>query len=294
MTLRYDLHCHSLASDGALSPAALVARAAEQGVQLLALTDHDTLAGLPEARAAAQQHGVTLVPGIELSVDWQGRELHLVGLDMDPEHPAMRALVASQQQARETRARQIGARLDRAAGMALSYDKAAALAGTPAPGRPWFARMLVTEGKVRDEAHAFNRFLKQGQAAFVRTPWASLTEAVTVVREAGGVAAIAHPVRYGLTRRKLRQLLAEFCDAGGQALEVALPRMSPPQQQLMVECLRDFPLHASGGSDFHTPAQLWLELGRVPPFPPGVQPVWELFRTPLPAAAAVPPVTAAP
>lgn len=260
----FDFHCHSLASDGSLSPAALVARAAAAGVQELALTDHDTLAGQPEAASAAADLGVRLVSGIELSVVWDTRELHMVALGFSPAHPAMQQLVQAQQQARQRRAERIGARLDRAAGLVDSYARTAALADQQAPGRPWFARMLVSAGKARDQQHAFNRFLKPGQAAYVATPWVAMADAVAAVREAGGVAVLAHPLRYGFTRRKLRRFLTHFVDAGGQALEVLTPGLNSQQQALLLECLRDFPLHASGGSDFHSPQQSWLELGRIP------------------------------
>lgn len=277
MSRRYDFHCHSTASDGSLSPSEVVLRAREQGVEQLALTDHDTLAGLAEARDAAQQAGLELVSGIELSVTWQNRELHMVSLGFDPAHPAMTGLVESQQQAREKRARTMGQRLDRAVPMTGAYDKAVALSGQAAPGRPWFARVLVAEGRVRSMEHAFNRFLKQGQSGFVRTPWADMAEAVAAVREAGGVSVIAHPVSYGMTRRKLRALLADFVACGGVGLEVAVPGLNPNQQNLMRECLRDFNLYASGGSDFHSPSQTWLELGRVPELPEGARPIWEVL-----------------
>ena len=271
----YDFHCHSSASDGTLSPSELVDRAAERGVRWLALTDHDSLAGLEEAEARASQHGLTLVNGIELSVRWNARELHLVGLGFDRDHPALTELVAQQQQAREARARRMGDRLDRAAPMVDSYDKAVALSGQCAPGRPWFARVLHGEGHVRSLQHAFNRFLKPGQVAYVSTPWTPLETAVSVIAAAGGVSVLAHPTRYGLTRRKLRALLADFVTAGGTALEVAVPGLNANQQQLMRECLRDFPLAASGGSDFHSPEQTWLDLGKVPPLPDNARPVWQ-------------------
>ena len=275
MSRRYDFHCHSTASDGVLSPSELVRRASEQGVELLALTDHDTLAGLAEARACATSEGLELVSGVELSVTWQTRELHMVALGFNEHHPAMVALVDSQQQAREKRARQMGHKLDKAATMTGAYDKAVALSGQVAPGRPWFARVLLAEGRVRSLDHAFNRFLKAGQSAFVRTPWAPLGAAVEAVKAAGGVSVIAHPVSYGMTRRKLRSLLADFVACGGDGLEVAVPGLNVNQQRLMAECLRDFPLYASGGSDFHTPAQTWLELGRVPALPDGATPIWQ-------------------
>ncbi|PKM21791.1 MAG: hypothetical protein CVV10_07600, partial [Gammaproteobacteria bacterium HGW-Gammaproteobacteria-14] len=184
---RFDFHCHSLASDGALTPTALLARAAAAEVDCLALTDHDTLAGQAEARVAAQQQGVTLISGIELSVCWDSRELHMVGLAFDPEHPAMVSLVEAQQQARTVRAQRIGAKLDRAATLVDSYERAVDLSGQQAPGRPWFAKMLLAAGRVRDEQHAFNRYLKPGQSCFVATPWASLEEAAQAVRAVLGI-----------------------------------------------------------------------------------------------------------
>lgn len=274
MSRRYDFHCHSTASDGTLTPTELVQRAAGQGVELLALTDHDTLAGLEEARAAAQTAGIQLVNGIELSVVWQNRELHMVALGFDHQHEAITGLVDRQQQAREKRARIMGQRLDKAVPMTGAYDRAAALSGQSAPGRPWFARVLLEAGHVRSMDHAFNRFLKQGQSGFVRTPWVAMEDAVAAVAEAGGMSVIAHPVSYGLTRTKLRRLLADFVACGGDGLEVAVPGLHPNQQRLMAECLTDFPLSASGGSDFHSPAQTWLELGRVPELPADARPIW--------------------
>jgi predicted metal-dependent phosphoesterase TrpH len=201
--------------------------------------------------------------------------LHLVGLGFDRTDPAITTLVAEQQQARETRARRMGERLDRAADMVNCYDKAVELSGQSAPGRPWFAKVLLAEGRVRSLQHAFNRFLKPGQSAFVRTPWATMAHAIDVLHQAGGVAVLAHPTRYGFTRRKLRTVLADYVAAAGDALEVAVPGLNTNQQQLMAECLRDFPLLASGGSDFHSPEQAWLDLGRVPPMPENARAVWQ-------------------
>lgn len=273
----YDFHCHSRASDGTLTPTELLERAAAAGVQWLALTDHDTHAGLAEARTAAERLGIRLVNGAEWSLRWEKRELHVLGLNTDPSAPAMQALESAQRAAREKRARLIGEKLDRAAGISGSYASACELSGDVTPGRPWFARVLMAQGKARDMNHAFNRFLKQGQSAFVATPWATLEEGITAIRASGGVAVLAHPQHYELTRTKLRRLLADFCAAGGQAIEVAMPGLAPHQRQRLEECLRDFPLHASGGSDFHSPEQSWLTLGRLPPQPVGARPVWELF-----------------
>ncbi|MCH2557534.1 MAG: PHP domain-containing protein [Alcanivorax sp.] len=273
---RPDLHCHSLASDGVLAPADLVARAAEYGVDALALTDHDTLAGLPEARAAAAGHGITLIDGIELSVLWGTREIHVLGLWVNPECPVLGARVAAQLDARRERARRIGARLDKAARIEDSYAKACEKAASDTPGRPWFARVLVEEGVVRDQRHAFNRFLKKGQSAFVSTPWVTLEQGVRDLLAAGGVPVLAHPQAYSLTRKRLRELVRDFRNAGGLAMEAVMPGLSAQQAGLLEECWRHFGLAVSGGSDFHSPQQKWLSLGGLPPFPPDGRAVWQL------------------
>mgnify|MGYP003713901993 FL=1 len=269
------MHSHSTASDGILSPAALVSRAADYGVTCLALTDHDTLAGLPEADEAARQHGIRLVNGIELSVRHENREYHVLGLWLDTDCAQLQERVAAQQAARVNRAREIGRRLDRAATLANSYERTCELAGTDAPGRPLFARFLEEAGRVRNQRHAFNRYLKQGQSAFVATPWCTLDEAIADIHAAGGTAVLAHPQAYGMTRKKLRQFLACFKEAGGDGLEVAMPGLSPQQSALLDECWQHFDLQVSAGSDFHSPEQKWLALGRLPPVPNGARPVWE-------------------
>lgn len=274
----YDFHCHSQASDGHLTPTALVELAADQGVEWLALTDHDTHAGLEEAATACKARRIRLIAGAEWSLCWGARELHVLGLDVDPMAKAIRQLEANQQEARRKRASLIGARLDRAANMTDSYVKACELAQSEAPGRPLFARVLLAEGRVRNMQHAFNRFLKKGQAAFVATPWATIEAGVAAIREAGGQAVVAHPHHYGLTRTKLRRLLTDFCAAGGAGLEVAMPNLTPQQRRLLIECARDFSLLASGGSDFHSPEQHWLSLGKLPALPADLTPVAARFR----------------
>ena len=275
MTACFDLHSHSLASDGALSPTDLVARAADYGVTHLALTDHDTLRGLNEARQAAQARGMTLINGIELSVRHDNREFHVLGLWVDVDDPTLQARVSAQNEARINRAREIGRRLDRAAGLANSYERACELADNDAPGRPWFAKLLEQAGRVRNHRHAFNRFLKQGQSAFVATPWCSLEEGIAAIRAAGGTAVLAHPHAYNMTRKRLRHFLGQFKAAGGDGLEVAMPGLTPHQQALLDECWQHFDLKVSAGSDFHSPEQRWLALGRLPPVPAGATPVWE-------------------
>ena len=275
---RFDLHSHSLASDGALSPADLVSRAAAYGVTTLALTDHDTLAGLPEAHKAASEAGIRLINGIELSVRHGNREYHILGLDLSLDSEPLCRRVESQQQARVKRAQEIGRRLDKAAGLANSYERTCELADSHAPGRPWFARYLEQTGRVRNARHAFNRFLKQGQSAFVATPWCTMEEAIADIHAAGGQAVVAHPHGYGLTRKKLRQLLGAFKEQGGDGLEVAMPGLTRQQQELLDECWRHFDLNVSAGSDFHSPEQKWLALGRLPDLPADARPVWDYFQ----------------
>ncbi len=260
-----------------MSPTEVVERAAEAGVEWLALTDHDTHAGLDEAFCASQQQGIQLIPGAEWSLKWNKRDWHVLGLNVDPAHEAMTQLETYQQAARLKRAQQIGKRLDKAANLIGSYEKACTLADNPAPARPWFARMLLAEGRVRSMNHAFNRFLKKGQSAFVATPWASMEEGIAAIKAAGGTAVLAHPQHYKLTRTKLRRLLTAFCELGGEGLEVVMPNLTPHQNRLLAECLHDFSLVASGGSDFHSPEQKWLKLGGLPAMPAKARPVWDLW-----------------
>lgn len=276
-TFRYDFHCHSTASDGHLSPSALVELAAKNQVEWLALTDHDTHAGLEDALRVCRQHSIRLVPAAEWSLGYKTRDYHVIGLNVDPSAAAMKRMQQSQQTVRRSRAIAIGQRLDRAATINDSYHKACSLADSDAPGRPWFARVLIAEGCVRDQRHAFNRFLKKGQAAFVKTAWIGLEEGITNIRSAGGIAVLAHPQHYGLTRSKLRRLLQDFKQLGGRSMEVAMPNLTLQQHRLLTDCCNDFELLASGGSDFHSPEQRWLKLGEIPDLSANLTPVWSAF-----------------
>lgn len=262
--LIYDYHCHSTASDGTLSPTELVELAVSLGVQSFAITDHDTVASYEEASLAAAAASLELISGVELSVLWERIELHMVGLGMDIYAPLFVDLIAQQQNARTERALKMGRKLDQVTGLTGAYEGACALAGSRAPGRPHFAQWLVAKKQVRDSEHAFNRFLKVGRSGFVSTPWVSLEKAVHVVTACGGVAVMAHPTRYRFTRTKLRRLLSQFRAFGGEGMEVALPRLAPAQEEMLYDCLVEFSLVASGGSDFHSPQQHWLALGRTP------------------------------
>ncbi|WP_375193506.1 PHP domain-containing protein [Marinobacter sp.] len=279
-----DLHCHSTASDGALSPAALVARAAEKGVTHLALTDHDTISGLSEAATAARTHDIQLIPGTELSCLWKSRTIHIVGLDFDPADPGLLAALEQQNDNRWARARMIASRLEKLAVPDL-LDRATVRAGGDVPGRPHFAEVLVERGVVRNAAQAFKRYLGTGKAGDVKAYWPDLSEVVNWINAAGGIAVLAHPRKYQLTATKLRELTADFRRAGGRALEVSTSGQSSGDLGFLAELCRKEQLLASQGSDFHFPGAPWCELGRIMKMPDGLAPVWQSFRQPVQTAA---------
>ncbi|MCG8038057.1 MAG: PHP domain-containing protein [Candidatus Thiodiazotropha taylori] len=270
----YDLHSHSIASDGTLSPRALVQRAAEAGVEVLALTDHDTTAGIDEASEAAQSCGLVLIPGVEVSVSWNRQTVHLVGLNVDPHDSQLNAGLQKLRDFREWRAEEIGRRLDKA-GISGAYEGALALAEGCLVSRTHFARFLVQSGIVEDERKVFKRFLVSGKPGHVPGEWASLEEAVGWIHAAGGQAVIAHPARYRMTRSKLRQLLKQFVALQGDGLEVVSGSHSRDDYVSMAKHAKDFDLLASAGSDFHCPKNPWIELGRLPRLPEGCKPVWQ-------------------
>ncbi|MFW5825074.1 MAG: PHP domain-containing protein [Marinobacter sp.] len=278
-----DLHCHSTVSDGALTPSELVARAAGQGVTHLALTDHDTLDGVAEARAAATAASITLINGIELSCVWRKHTIHIVGLDMRPDDPGFARQVAGQQASRWKRASAIADKLARhVTGCDRTIlDQATRLAGGEVPGRPHFARALVETGLVRDSAQAFRRYLGSGKPGDVKAFWPELAEVVEWVTAAGGIAVLAHPRKYKLTATRLRELVADFRAAGGEGIEVVTSGQSSGDLGFLTELCRRQDMLASRGSDFHFPGASWCELGRIPPLPEGLTPVWQRFREPL-------------
>ena len=269
-----DLHCHSTYSDGTLTPGDLVARAAQRGVAILALTDHDDTGGLAAARAAAQCRGLNLIDGVEISVTWQSQTIHIVGLGIDPANAALQAGLAATRGGRGARAEKIIAAFDQV-GIAGSREGAQEFAGNPQlMSRTHFARFLIKRGVVKDMKSAFRRFLGGGQPCFVPHQWASLRDAVAWITGSGGAAVIAHPGRYSLDTAQMRQLLAEFRDLGGAAIEVVTSSHTPHQYAAFAAHARQFGLAASAGSDFHSPAESYHDLGRLPPLPAGCVPVW--------------------
>jgi predicted metal-dependent phosphoesterase TrpH len=272
----YDLHCHSTASDGALSPAELVHRAYQHGVTSLALTDHDTTAGLTEARLSADATGIKLIAGIELSANWQDKCFHIVGLGIDPAYAPLAEAIDNLQKIRMERAEKIALKLEkkRITG-ALEAVKNAA--GDGMITRSHFADFLLSQSHVSTQQEAFDRYLAKGKPAYVPTSWAELELAVNWITQSGGVAVLAHPLRYKLTANWMKRLLTAFKNAGGQGIEVITARNNADEIKLAADYAARFELAGSVGSDFHSAANQWVELGRLAPLPKSIKPVWELL-----------------
>lgn len=278
MEKTYDLHSHTLCSDGVLTPAELVRRAADKGVDVLALTDHDVTDGLAEAQVAAGQAGIELVPGVEISVTWQGRTIHVVGLGIDPENEALANGLAGLRSVRDARGRDIGERLQQA-GVDRAYEGARAFAHGKILSRTHFARFLVDAGYAPNLNKAFKNYLHKGKPGHVRSEWATLEQCLDWIRVAGGVAVIAHPARYPLGTGVMRRLLGEFREAGGRAIEVVTGNYNADETQRFARLAQEFELLSSCGSDFHGPEQHWLELGKLAPLPDGCTPVWQAWES---------------
>jgi 3',5'-nucleoside bisphosphate phosphatase len=275
--LRYDLHCHSTRSDGLLTPGDVIRRAVEGGVDVVALTDHDELAGLEEARAAARETGIGFINGSELSVTWQGDTVHIVALGIDPENGALGEGLAGVRSGRDARARRIGEALGHV-GIPDAFEGALAyVTSERLISRTHFARYLVESGHVRDMKDAFKRFLTTGKPGYVAHEWATLSQVIAWIHAAGGQAVIAHPGRYKLTPSGLRALVAEFRDLGGDALEVVSPSHTAAQYAEFAALARTYGLKASCGTDFHGPGESRLDFGELPPLPTGVEPVWSTW-----------------
>jgi len=277
MRVKYDLHTHSTASDGTLEPAELVRRAALSDVRVLALTDHDTTAGVAEAAREAQSLGIGFVPGVEISATWGSTGIHIVGLGVDPECALLREGLDSMREYRLWRAREIGRKLD-ASGISGAFEGARKFAGGGLIARPHFARYLITQGIAPDMRTVFKRYLVRGKPGYVASRWASVEDAVGWIKAAGGQAVIAHPARYSLTRTKLRRLLGEFVSAGGEGLEVVSGAHSRDEARTMAFHALDFGLLASMGSDYHGPENPWSDLGRLPDLPADAVPIWRDWR----------------
>jgi predicted metal-dependent phosphoesterase TrpH len=271
-----DLHTHSTCSDGSLTPTALLSRAAAAGVEVLALTDHDTVAGIEEARIAAAALGVELVPGVEISASWRAQAVHVLGLWIDPASPALLDRLQTQAELRRSRMRKMCARLDK-----LRLPGAALLAAVEMnpglPTRAHLAEALAAAGHVATPDAAFRKYLSQGKTAYVAAAWPPLEDVLGWIRAAGGTASLAHPMRYSLSSGARRRLLGDFAAGGGTALEVVSGGNGIQHADTCATLAVSYGLSGSVGSDFHNPGAAWNPLGRSLKLPDCVTPVWRSF-----------------
>ena len=278
--MKIDLHCHTTASDGTLSPEQLIDLAVEREITTLAITDHDTTAGYEQVRDYAQQQDLQLIVGSEVSCQWRGQTIHIVGLDFDIDHPKLQAGLKHNRVKRWQRARQMDEKCQ-ALKLEGVLDEMMPLQEDDMIGRNHFAEVLIRRKKVKNQQQAFDKFLKKGRPLYVEVDWPSLQEVVGWIKAAGGIAVIAHPRQYKMTSNKLNKMIADFIEAGGQALEVVnQPRANSDQIGMADRAVR-FGLYASVGSDFHRPEHTWRGLGWLAPLPYKCQPVWQLFKTPV-------------
>lgn len=272
-----DLHCHSSASDGLLPPAEVAARAADNGVEMLALTDHDNLGGLPSARAVADERGMRFINGVEISIEWGGLQVHVVGLNFDADDAALNAGLSMIRGGRIERARRMSAELEKI-GIEGCFDGAMRHTENPSLiSRSHFARYLVEIGVCKDVRSVFESYIVPGRPGYVDHRWATLEESVGWINGAGGVAVIAHPGRYKLSKPEMRQFLEEFKQVGGQAIEVVSGSHSQDNVTTFGRYAREYGFLASCGSDFHGPGESYIDLGKIAPLPADLTPVWEAF-----------------
>lgn len=281
----YDLHSHTTASDGCLTPTQLVQRAVEMRVGVLAITDHDTTEGLAEAASVIANLALPLqlVNGVEVSTGWENHEIHIVGLGIDIAQPALLQLLAEQSERRNLRAQEIGNRLAKSR-IPDAYAGAQKLAGDGEITRGHFARYLVQIGAADNVAQVFKKYLAKGKTGYVPPQWCTIEQAINVIHQSGGQAVLAHPGRYDLSAKWLKRLLAHFAEHGGDAMEVAQCQQAPHERSLLAKYAQDYQLLASQGSDFHQPCA-WIELGRKLWLPGGVEPVWRDWSHSQPTSA---------
>lgn len=270
----YDLHCHSTASDGLLAPATLVERAAGNGVDVLALTDHDEISGLAEARSRAAELELRFIDGVEVSVSWSGVTIHIVGLNIDPDNAQLQQGLQAIRQGRTERAKKMAQDLARA-GIPGSLEGAYAYVDNPnLIGRTHFARFLVEKRYVSDVKSAFQHYLVSGKPGYVPHQWATLDDGLACIKAGGGVAVLAHPGRYKLTRTEMCKFLGEFKDGGGTGIEVVTGSHTAEQFLQYGILAQEFGLLASRGSDFHGPGESRVDLGQLPNVAADLKPVW--------------------
>lgn len=274
--MRADLHMHSTASDGSLTPEELLGRAAAAGVELMSITDHDTVNAYRDLPAAASGTGPRLIPGVEFSARWRKLGIHIVGLNIDPQSAAMQTAGQHQARVRNNRAERIAAKLEKL-GFTDTLAGARQLAGDASIGRPHFARYLVDSGQISSEPKAFQKYLGQGKTGDVREDWPETEAVIDWIESAGGVAVLAHPGKYKLTNLKLETLVQDFAAAGGRAIEVLCGQQEQKLTRKLEKLANRNGLAASCGSDFHSPQQHWAQVGAVALLPRNCVPVWEIW-----------------
>ena len=273
MNLHCDLHSHSTVSDGTLTPTELILRAFEKDVEIFALTDHDATEGLKEAAVAADKVGLHFIPGIELSVTWSHQTIHIVGLGINPDDEVLNKGLKELREFRNRRGVEIAQKLEKA-GFDNPFEGAKKFANGEILSRTHFARYIVEQGRAKDIRQVFKRFLVRGKPGFVAGKWASLEDALSWIHGAGGIAVIAHPARYNLSATRLRQLIADFKEHGGIGFEAVSGSHSPDEELRMAQLANQFELFVSKGSDFHSPENIYRELGVLQDIPAGSIPLW--------------------
>ena len=276
----YDLHSHSNASDGTLTPTELIQRAKSQGVTSLALTDHDTTQGIPEAQHAAQQVGIQIIPGVEISTSWGKHGIHIVGLNIDIHNPLLQEGLSQLQNIRVERAAKMGQKLEKA-GIPNAMEGAQTLAGKGNVTRTHFARHIVNIGKAESISAVFKHYLSHNKPGYVKTQWAPLQDAIQWIKAANGQAVVAHPDRYKMTATKFRAFLNDFKAFGGSGIEVVYSGSNRDVIMNNARFAKEFDLYASTGSDFHSPGLPWAELGKLPPLPKELTPIWHSWTSSL-------------
>lgn len=273
-----DLHCHSTVSDGLLAPASVVWRAHANGVDLLALTDHDELGGLAEARAAADEVGLRFVDGVEISISWgDDQTVHIVGLGIDPGNAGLQDGLRRIRGGRDARAERMAEELAKV-GIPGAYEGALRYAGNRALiSRSHFARYIVERGHARDVKSVFDHWLAKGKPGYVSHAWATLEDALSWIVSAGGTAVVAHPGRYRLSAAQRMELFGAFKDLGGKGIEVLSGSHGPDETREFASIARRFGFLASRASDFHGPGESWIDLGKMPPLPDDLTPVWSVL-----------------
>jgi len=276
--IKYDLHSHTTHSDGQLTVEELLTRAVDKNIDVFAITDHDTVAAIKPAQEFIQTENLplSLISGVEISTKWESFEIHIVGLNVDIDNFDLTSLLTQQQQKREVRALEIGARLTKN-GFDGIYEQAKELAQDAQITRAHFARALIERGVAKNFPGVFKKYLGRGKTGYVPSNWCNMQTAIEAIHSAGGIAVVAHPGRYQMSNKWLRKLLTEYKSVGGDAMEVAQPQQAPSERQFLGELSREYDLLCSQGSDFHFPTS-YLELGKNLYLPKDCQGVWQAWE----------------